>query len=94
MTRIFVAKSSFGVFSRFGVLCLLDSKRTYLDLYLLIYLDYTNFNFYTTRNENKTQKLSVIRQRGESGRTCAYQGVRNVCFSENLACFVFLKHSF
>ena len=27
-------------------------------------------------------------------RTCAYQGVRNVCFSENLACFVFLKHPF
>ena len=26
--------------------------------------------------------------------TCAYQGVRNVCFSENLACFVFLKHPF
>ena len=26
--------------------------------------------------------------------TCAYQGVRNVCFSENLLCFVFLKHSF
>ena len=26
--------------------------------------------------------------------TCAYQGVRNVCFSENLSCFVFLKHSF
>ena len=25
---------------------------------------------------------------------CAYQGVRNVLFSENLACFVFLKHSF
>ena len=25
-------------------------------------------------------------------RTCAYQGVRNVRFSENLACFVFLKH--
>ena len=24
--------------------------------------------------------------------TCAYQGVRNVCFLENLACFVFLKH--
>ena len=21
---------------------------------------------------------------------CVYQGVRNVCFSENLACFVFL----
>ena len=27
-------------------------------------------------------------------RTCPYQGVRNVCFSENLACFVFLKHPF
>ena len=28
--------------------------------------------------------------------TCAYQGVRNVCFffSENLACFIFLKHPF
>ena len=25
---------------------------------------------------------------------CAYQGVRNVPFSENLACFVFLKHPF
>ena len=27
-------------------------------------------------------------------RTCAYQEVRNVRFSENLACFVFLKHLF
>ena len=27
-------------------------------------------------------------------RTCAYQGVRNVCFSKNLACLVFLKHPF
>ena len=27
-------------------------------------------------------------------RTCVYQGVRNVRFSENLACFVFLKHPF
>ena len=26
--------------------------------------------------------------------TDAYQGVRNVRFSENLACFVFLKHPF
>ena len=25
---------------------------------------------------------------------CAYQGVRNVRFSENLTCFVFLKHPF
>ena len=27
-------------------------------------------------------------------RTCAYQGVRNVCFSENSVSFVFLKHLF
>ena len=27
-------------------------------------------------------------------RTCAYQGVRNVLFLENLACFVFLIHPF
>ena len=27
-------------------------------------------------------------------RTCAYQRVRNVHFSENLACFVFLQHPF
>ena len=27
-------------------------------------------------------------------RTSAYQGVRNVCFSENLACFVFLLPPF
>ena len=27
-------------------------------------------------------------------RTCAYQGVRNVRFSEILACFLFLKHPF
>ena len=27
-------------------------------------------------------------------RTCEYQGVRNVCFSENLACFVFLLPAF
>ena len=27
-------------------------------------------------------------------RTCAYQGVQNVRFSENLACFLLLKHPF
>ena len=27
-------------------------------------------------------------------RTCAYQGVRNFYFSEILACFAFLKHTF
>ena len=33
-------------------------------------------------------------KRGISERTCVYQGARNVRFSENLACFVFLKHPF
>ena len=27
-------------------------------------------------------------------RTCEYQGVRNICFSESLACFVFLLPPF
>ena len=27
-------------------------------------------------------------------RTCAYHGVRNVRFLENLVCFIFLKHPF
>ena len=27
-------------------------------------------------------------------RACAYQGVKNVCFSDILACFAFLKHPF
>ena len=27
-------------------------------------------------------------------RKCTYQGVRNVCFSEILACFAFLEHPF
>ena len=49
---------------------------------------------------------SVMKQKGESqngcfkktkhvkARTCAYEGVRNVFFPENLACSVFLKHPF
>ena len=27
-------------------------------------------------------------------RACAYQGVRNICFSEILVCFTFLNHPF
>ena len=27
-------------------------------------------------------------------RTCVYQGVRNIRFSKNLMCFVFLQHPF
>ena len=42
---------------------------------------------------------SVIWEKGESqngcnNNTCAYQGVKNVRFSENLACFVFLLPPF
>ena len=36
---------------------------------------------------------SVIRQKGDS-QNVLYQAVRNVRFSENLTCLVFLKHSF
>ena len=50
---------------------------------------------------NYEGKTSVIRQKGESwvfqenkARTCAYQGVRNFRFSENLVSFVFLKQPF
>ena len=39
--------------------------------------------------ENKARQLFR-----KNKRTCAYQGVRNVRFSENLSCFVFLKHPF
>ena len=27
-------------------------------------------------------------------RTCAYQGIKNFRFSENLTCFAFLRHPF
>ena len=47
------------------------------------------------RKNVKTGSSSVIRQKGESQTgKCAYQGVRNVRFLVNLACFVFLKHRF
>ena len=53
-------------------------------------------------------RKNVIRQKGESQKgvsrkqstpnfqktNIAYQGVRNVCFSEILACFAFMKHPF
>ena len=43
---------------------------------------------YFNLNISKTI-MSVIRT-----RSCAHQGVRKGCFSENLACFVFLKYPF
>ena len=47
--------------------------------------------------ENKTRQ--IFRKTNISyplmrTRTCAYQGVRNVHFSEIFTCFVFLKHPF
>ena len=36
----------------------------------------------------------VFQENKARQRTCAYLGVRNVRFAENLACFVFLKHPF
>ena len=47
--------------------------------------------------ENKARQ--IFRKRNISyppirTRTFAYQGVRNVRFSENLGCFAFLKHFF
>ena len=45
--------------------------------------------------ENKARQIfrkTIISYPLMRTRTCTYQGVRNVHFSENLACFVFLKH--
>ena len=42
----------------------------------------------------KTKHAKFSKKRIFLTRTCAYQGARNIRFSENLACFVFLKHSF
>ena len=60
--------------------------------------------FLTPRKTVKMRPLNNIPQfaspdrfdplRMKTDRTCTYQGVRNVCFSEILACFAFLKHPF
>ena len=42
--------------------------------------------------ENKTHQTFRKNKYFLAPDTCAYQGVRNVRFSENLACCVFLKH--
>ena len=47
--------------------------------------------------ENKAQQIfqkTNISYSLITTRTCAYQSVRKVRFSENLACFVFLQHPF
>ena len=47
-------------------------------------LEFTKFLLYFVSDKGK----------GRISRTCAYQWVRNVCFSEKLACFVFLLPPF
>ena len=42
----------------------------------------------------KTKHAKFTEKKTFLTRTCAYQGVRNVRFLENLACFVFLKQRF
>ena len=47
--------------------------------------------------ENKVRQIfpkTSISYHPIRARTCAYQGVKNAGFSENSACFVFLKNSF
>ena len=47
-------------------------------------------------HENKARQIFPKNEHflPRHAHTCAYQGVRNVRLSENLACFVFLKHPF
>ena len=47
----------------------------------------------TTKQSMPTEKRTFIASL-MCIRTCAYQGVRNVCFLENVACFVFFKYPF
>ena len=63
----------------------LDSLNSIIDEYIETY---DNFLFIEDFNG------SVIRQKGESQHRCfkkAKQGIKNICFSEILACFTFLK---
>ena len=47
-----------------------------------------------TMVEELKQRMLAKSAKVKTWRTRAYQGMRNVRFSKNLACFVFLKHSF
>ena len=66
------------------------------------YANFTRFSpeyvipFNSFQSDSCNDSSSVVRQNGEPQNGCAYmhQGVRNVRFSENLACFVFLKNPF
>ena len=49
--------------------------------------------FKKAKHVNISEKINISYLLIRTG-ACAYQGVRNVCFSEILACFTFLKHPF
>ena len=82
------------------------SKTSSFLLYQNYYMEHLLFSSVTRKKrqiskqvlqENKTRR--IFRKTSISyplirTRTCAFQAVRNVCFSENLACFVFLQHPF
>ena len=62
------------------------------------------FPFYAVWKHQKTKGFLVFSECvkweeraqiiGKKAKECAYQGVRNVGFSGNFACFIFLKHPF
>ena len=74
------------------------SGRTLLEKFIKKALQYMCFFgnltkvFKSAINEWQLTKIPYLKALVR--RQCAYQGVRNVCFPENLACFVFLKHPF
>ena len=89
---------------------LFDSPPSYLYAYLLLdetnnlvqLATYQVFHIlmvltYFVSNKPKGRISKPVFQENKAHqifRTCAYQGVRNVCFSENSVSFVFLKHLF
>ena len=72
----------------------------HLSFYLLFYpckFDDSTAKGRISKQEIKSRQIfrkTNISYRLMRSRTCAYQGVRNVRFSENLTCFVFLLHPF
>ena len=63
----------------------------------LICLNLTKSSLISQKNQSQSACFKKRKRTKFSEKrtlTCAYQGVGNVRFSENLACFVFLKHPF
>ena len=53
-----------------------------------------NMNKYLKGLSGKPNVFLLLQRVSRIASTCVYQGVRNVRFSENLACFVILTHTF